>query len=184
MGNRGVLFDSRIGDRNFVLPLINNYSATTNPGPTNDSSQGYTRGAECLNMSTLQPFTCVDDTVGAAIWIADAGAPQGAAANHNAAVTLTVAEMQAGLITGTPVAAIAFTTPTGTAMDSGVTGPYVGQSIQFSIIDLGTSGNTITLTAGASGVTIVGNAVVTGGTTGTFKAVRTAAATWSFYRIA
>lgn len=68
MGNRGVLFDTVRGDRNYVMPLINNYSATTNPGSTNDSSQGYSRGSVWLNQSTAEAFMCTVDTVGASVW--------------------------------------------------------------------------------------------------------------------
>lgn len=68
-------------------------------------------------------------------------------------------------------------------MDAGVSDLSVGANIQFTIVDTATSADTVTLTAGASGITIVGNAVVTGGTSATFRAVRTAAATWTFYRI-
>lgn len=183
MGNRGTLFDSTIGDRPFNIALTNNYDATTNPTASNDFSQGYRKGSDWLNVTTGQIFQCIVDTVGAAVWSTGATEPQATPIAHNAAVTLSVADMQNGLITSAPVAAIAFTTPTGAVMDAGVSDLSVGANIQFTIVDTATSADTVTLTAGASGITIVGNAVVTGGTSATFRAVRTAAATWTFYRI-
>lgn len=182
MGNRGILFDSAIGDRPFNMALTNNYDATTNPSATNDFSQGYRKGSTWLNTSTGQAFMCTTDTVGAAVWQSTTAVTQGAAANHNAAVTLTAAELGGGLITGTPVAAIAFTLPLATAMDTGFPDSQAGTVVDFSVIDLATSADTITMTTN-TGWTLVGSMVVTGGTSARFRATKTGTGAWTLFRL-
>jgi hypothetical protein len=249
MGNRGVLFDSRIGDRNYVLPLINNYSATTNPGSTNDSSQGYTRGSTWLNQSSSEAFMCTVDTVGAAVWdlittgsatpgqliapaastttgngsaasvlggaggstsgnggsaIIQGGQPtsgvagsvrelgvvlksQGAAAVLNATGTLTAANLLAGIITSTAVAAVAATLPLATAVDTAIPDAAVGDSFEFSVINTSTTGADTFTIGTATGWTLVGSMVITpvtaGGTSGRFRAAKTAAGAWTLFRL-
>ena len=56
---------------------LNNWSAVTDPGATNDeddgpgqpgSHSGYERGSRWLNTVTYVMWSCVDSSVGAAIW--------------------------------------------------------------------------------------------------------------------
>jgi hypothetical protein len=50
-----------------------NLTATTNPSVTDDSSQGYSVGSLWINTTTDAAFTCVDASVGAAVWTEGAG---------------------------------------------------------------------------------------------------------------
>ena len=48
--------------------VLNNFSATTIPSVTNDSSAGYSVGSVWINVNTDKAYTCVDATAGAAVW--------------------------------------------------------------------------------------------------------------------
>lgn len=102
------------------------------------------------------------------------------------AQTATAAQLLGGVLVSTATAAFALTTATGaeicTALDA-VNQNVIGISFQFSIVNLGTSTYHITLTAGATGVTVSGDAIVEAGTSSTFRAVVTAANTIVIYKI-
>ena len=101
----------------------------------------------------------------------------------DAARTLTSAELFVSkLFVCTPTAGRAFTTPTGAELATYAADEVVGTSFEFTIVNLAATTHAITLTAGASGVTLVGNAVVAHATSGTFVGVVTAANTVSIYR--
>jgi hypothetical protein len=101
----------------------------------------------------------------------------------DAARVLTSAELFVSkLFVCTPTAGRAFTTPTGAELAAGVADEVVGTSFEFTIVNLAAATHAITLTAGASGVTIVGAAAVSAATSGTFVGVVTAADTVSIYR--
>ena len=112
---------------------------------------------------------------------------QGAPATATSSATLTVAQLLTGIVLGSPgSSAAAYTLPTGTLMDATLTNAKVDSSFDFSVTNVDGSGSgVITMTAG-TGWTLVGLATVaaTAGTTGRFRARRTAAATWTLYRIA
>lgn len=104
-------------------------------------------------------------------------------ASKAATTTLTATELLNGLIQSTG-AGITLTTPTGTQIDAAVNplaGGTVGASFDFHIVNTGAGSST--LGAGV-GVTIVGNATCSVGTSAMFRARRTAANTYSIYRIA
>lgn len=99
-------------------------------------------------------------------------------------VTLTAAELLAGLITGTPTAGdTAYTLPLGTATETAL-GPsiYANGAFDWSLINLATGSNTITITAN-TGHTIVGNALVAISTSSMWRTRRTAANTYVTYRL-
>ena len=73
--------------------------------------------------------------------------------------TLSVDQMLAGHIDGTPVAAAAYTTPTATALLAEIPGAVVGTSFYFSINNVTSATHTITLGAG-DGVTVDGSATI------------------------
>lgn len=100
----------------------------------------------------------------------------------SAAYTLTAADFAAGIISATSSGSYALTTPTGAQMDAAFTNAKVGSSFDLSLTH-GSAINVITLTAGATDVTIVGLATVTGVTSGTWTFRKTGVATWSAYRI-
>ena len=102
------------------------------------------------------------------------------------AQTATAARLIGGVMVSTATAAFALTTATGAeicaALDA-VGQNIVGISFEFSIVNLGTSTFHITLTAGATGVTISGDAIVEAGTSSTFRTLVTAANTVVIYSV-
>lgn len=102
------------------------------------------------------------------------------------AQTATAAMLLGGVLVSTATAAFDLTTATGTqictALDA-VGQNVIGISFTFSVVNLGTSTFHVTLVAGASGVTVSGDAIVEAGTSSTFRAVVTAANTLVIYKI-
>jgi hypothetical protein len=119
---------------------------------------------------------------------------QAVPAAKTTAVTLTIAELLTGIITATHTVGgtAAYTLPTGTLVDAGCS-LDIGDSFDWSLINLSAAAlDTVTVTAG-EGHTIVGNAIVqsvhasTGliyGSSGMFRTKKTAANTMVTYRIA
>lgn len=106
--------------------------------------------------------------------------------------TLTVAQVMGRLIVATPTAAAAYTLPTGAVLEAAMPADIaVGDSFDLTIINLGGTGDDITLTAPASGITLVGDLVVgpiadvatEQQSEGTWRFRRTAASTYIGYRI-
>jgi hypothetical protein len=98
-----------------------------------------------------------------------------------AAATLTPAELATEIITYTG-AAVALTLPLGTDLDNAFSSMKVNSSFDFSIINIGGT-NAATVTAN-TGCTIVGTAAVAANTSATWRARKTADATYVFYRVA
>lgn len=99
----------------------------------------------------------------------------------NATGVLTTALIAGGVVTSTTVAAVTATTDTGAEIDAAID-IDIGESFDFSVVNTG-GANAITVTAGASGVTVVGLAAVAANTSGTFRVVKTAADTFIIYRV-
>jgi hypothetical protein len=92
--------------------------------------------------------------------------------------SLTDAQMLSGLIVATPTAAAAYTVRTGTQLKAALpAGLAAGDTFNLTIINLGGTGDDITLTA-ATDITIVGNAVV--GPTADVATEQEAQATFAF----
>jgi len=110
--------------------------------------------------------------------------PQGTPTAKTATATLTIAELQTGIITSTSASAVALTLPTGTLTDAGVLSGTmaVGQSFEWGVINLGSSSGAVTMTAGTDH-TYVGNAVVAISTSAWFRTRKTATNTYVTYRI-
>jgi hypothetical protein len=105
----------------------------------------------------------------------------------NSSATVTAAFINGGIVTSTTAAAVTGTLDTGTNMDAAFTSLAVGMSIEWSVVNTGT--NNFTVSAAASGHTVVGNMVVyvpsaTIVGSGRFLSTRTGTATWITYRIA
>lgn len=98
----------------------------------------------------------------------------------NATGALTAAMILFGLLTSTTAAAVTGTLPTGTVLDAAVQ-MAVGESVDWSVINTGAA-NAFTVAA-AAGHTVVGNMAVALSSTGRFRTVKTAAATYVTYRI-
>lgn len=109
---------------------------------------------------------------------------QGTPGTLNATGTLTAALLQTGIVTSSTAAAVTATLDTGTAMDAAFIGESalaIGESIDWSAINTG-GANAFTVTA-AAGHTIVGAGAVAASTSGRFRTVKTAAATYVTYRL-
>lgn len=104
--------------------------------------------------------------------------PEPAAVDTTA--TLSVANIQSGIITTSTAAAVDMTLPTGTLMDDSVVGVQNDMAIMWSVINTGP--NTATLLVGVDH-TIVGAAAMATGTSGRFVSRRTGTTTWVSYRV-
>lgn len=85
-----------------------------------------------------------------------------------------------GVITTTTAAAVSLVLPTGAALDAALQ-LAVGDAIQWSVVNTGP--NTATVSSAGSGNTLVGAGGVATTTSGSFVTIKTAAATFSTYRI-
>jgi streptogramin lyase len=95
--------------------------------------------------------------------------------------TLTAKEVAAGIVS-TIGTSYTVTLPTGTALDTYFTGvPTVNIGFDFSVVN--TASGTVTIAAGASGMTSLGTLTVTTGMSATFCLRRTAANTYILYRL-
>ena len=99
----------------------------------------------------------------------------------NATGTLTAAMIASGIVTSTTGAAVTATLDTGAVMDAALN-MEIGESFDWSVINTG--GNAFTVTAAATGHTIVGTAAVATVTSATWRTRKTAAETYISYRIA
>lgn len=120
---------------------------------------------------------------------------QAAPAAKTTTTTLTAAEIMAGLLTANQGAAGAatYTMPLGTDLETALIAAFPGlqndDSFDFTIVNISTVAAEDVTVAGNTGTTAVGNmtiasnAAVTDQAWGTFRVRRTAADTYSFYRI-
>lgn len=106
--------------------------------------------------------------------------PQGAPGALNATGDLTAALILGGIVTSTTASAVTATLPTGTVMDAAVK-IEIDDAIEWSVINTGS--NAFTVTAAASGHTVVGDGEVAGGTSGRFLTRKSAAGTFVTYRL-
>ena len=102
--------------------------------------------------------------------------------------TLTAAKLANGIITfnkGSD-ADIAATLSTGALMDAYFTNMHVDDAFDFATVNLNDSGSssTVTMTAAATGFTIVGLVTVARLTSAKWRARKTGTATWVCYRLA
>jgi hypothetical protein len=109
------------------------------------------------------------------------GTLQGDPGVLNATGTLTAALIQTGIVTSTTAAAVTATLDTGAIMDAAATFA-IGDCFDWSVINTGGT-NAFTVTAAASGHTVVGAGAVAALTSGRFRTRKTAAATFITYRI-
>ena len=85
--------------------------------------------------------------------------------------------------TMTPSTGRTLTTPTGAELGAAFTDEAVGTSFKFSVVNLAGATHAVTLTAGASGVTLVGVVTVAAASSASFVGVFTAADTVIIYRV-
>lgn len=95
----------------------------------------------------------------------------------------TIAQLLAGIVTQTgQTGAGTVTLPTGTAIDTAVTGAANGDTFDCHFFNLA-GGFNLVITAGASGSTVVGNATVPSGKSVLLRFIRTGSTAWSTYCI-
>jgi hypothetical protein len=108
--------------------------------------------------------------------------PVKAAANE--ATTLTAAEAVNGVVTMTPTANRALTTPTGADLKTFFGGPLeIGTAFELTVVNVAAATYNVTLTAAASGITlggVAGMATVAPSTSATYVFVCTAVGTPAF----
>lgn len=102
----------------------------------------------------------------------------------DAATTLTAEECVGGIVTMTPTAARALTTPTGAELKTLFGGPLeIGTSFQLNVVNVAAATHAITLTAAASGITlggVAGMATISAATSASYVFVCTAVGTPAF----
>jgi len=94
---------------------------------------------------------------------------------------ITVAQMLGKLINGIPTAAANYTTPTGAELSAAMTGVATGSSFWLVINNNSSGANTITVVAGATGVTMDGTVTVAQNVSRSFFCNCTGANTWVIY---
>jgi hypothetical protein len=119
--------------------------------------------------------------VGTAPTIPELISTAGVAIALNATGTITSAMIVGGVITSTTAAAVTATLETGAVFDAQFEMP-VGQSFTWGVVNTG-GANAFTVTAAASGHTVVGSGVVANSTSATFRTIKTADATFVTYRL-
>lgn len=98
--------------------------------------------------------------------------------------TLTAAQITSGLLVANPsTSAASYTLPTGTLVDAVLTNAKIGSTFDLSIVNLGTSSGALTIVAG-TGWTLVGSVTVAVSSSAQVLAYRTAANTYTLYRVA
>lgn len=110
--------------------------------------------------------------------------PQGAAVAYTSTtVTLTTADLIAGIVTSTNASAVGFTLPTAALTDAAVPNARNDVAFDFVVINTGSSSGAVTMNAG-TGWTLVGSASVAISTSARFRARKTGTAAWTLYRVA
>ena len=105
---------------------------------------------------------------------------QGTPGVLNATGALTAAMILSGIVTSTTAAAVAGTLPTGAVLDA-ASEFAIGDSFDWSVI--ATGANAFTVTAAATGHTVVGTGAVATVTSGAWRTRKTADETFVSYRI-
>lgn len=104
---------------------------------------------------------------------------QPAPATQSTTATLSLAQIQARILTSTPAAAITLTLPTGTSLDGFATPFPDNTGFDWTVVN--TSANAVTIAAN-TGVTLTGAATVAANTSATFRFRRVSAGSYQAYR--
>ena len=103
-----------------------------------------------------------------------------------ATATLTAAQITGAILVANPsTSAATYTLPTGALIDAAVPSATVGSTFELSIVNIGTTSGTVTLSVtGATGVTDGGNALTAIAVTASSRFLfrKTGDATWVAYR--
>lgn len=99
--------------------------------------------------------------------------------------TLTAAQVLNGIILATPTAAAAYTLPTVANLEAALSSAIVGNTVDFTVINLASSNYDITMTTNTGWtVTSGGVVVVQEASSATFRGRKTGDGTWQLYRLA
>ena len=112
---------------------------------------------------------------------------QNTPATATTTATLTIAQLLTGVLNGSPgSSAASYTLPTVALTEATLTNAKVNSSFDFSICNVDGSGSGVITVLVGTGWTIVGLATIaaTAGTTGRFRAYKTAASAWTLQRLA
>lgn len=106
----------------------------------------------------------------------------------NVTATLTAAQLLAGVITTTAAAAVNATLPLATAMETAMIAQFgtlaVGDSFTFDVNNQVAAANSFTILTNTGWTLVANNSMAVGpASAGTFRVVRTAANTFSLYRL-
>ena len=175
---RGVFGGSVISTTNTISTFSGDYA-----GFDRTSSKNFRifAGTSDATGSVIEFYTGVSGSISERARITSTGNQidsQPAESAQNASVTLSVANLQAQIITSN--AAVTLTLPTGTNLDTYTTSMTANTA--FEVVFIATTANAITIAA--NGNTTVGNLTVSGNTSGTFRFRKTAANTFTVYRVA
>ena len=123
-------------------------------------------------------------TIGGMITMPWQNQPAVTAISTAGANTLTIAQILTNIITVTQTAAVTLTLPTGTLVDAGVQGGVLAPraSMDWSVINLGTSSGAVTIAAGTNH-TYVGSTSVPIGTSALFRTVKISTNSFTTYRV-
>jgi hypothetical protein len=99
---------------------------------------------------------------------------------YTAAATLTIVDLENGLVIYNAAGANNLALPTAASVDAEITSAKVGSSFNFNLLCSGAGAGTITV---GTGWTLVGSGAGVAGAGVGFRAVKTGDATWSLYRI-
>ncbi len=184
------------GDVKYQIAWFNNLAASVDPTVNDDTSKGYEAGSQWINQTDGKAFLCYSNVKGAAVWVQDATqsdlGSQGAPAAKTVSGVLAVADLLAKIITVNQAgaAASAQQLPLATALDAALPQAGVNSSFDFSVINTSTvDAEDASLTTN-TGWTLVGamdipaySAAGSLNSSGRFRARKTAAGTWTLYRI-
>lgn len=160
----GVVYDHAVDDMSFYV---------------NNSTRGTINSSGDFGIGTSTPIARLH-VAGSSVTTGVVYSNQPAPTSKSAAATLTIAELLTGIIQYTGAAAN-LTLPTGTAIEGGVPATFpVNMSFDFSVINTGSGAATI---ATNTGLTLVGAMAVAAGSSGLFRARKTATNTFTVYRI-
>jgi len=112
---------------------------------------------------------------------------QGTPATATSTATLTIAQLQTGILLGSPGSSAAtYTLPTVALTEAALVNAKTDSSFDFNIVNVDGSGSGVITVAVGTGWTLVGLATIaaTAGTASAWRARKTGAAAWSCYRLA
>lgn len=184
-GVTGLIVDGSVGSMAAGITITGATSAGTVALVVNSSggNTSYRENAKGSGTFTIQDIATGQVSIGRGVRNTPilAGSITSLGTTQN--TTPTIAQLLTGVVTQTSATgAGTVTTPTGTNMSGGITNVATGDFFDTVFSNLG-GGFNLTITAGASGMTVRGNAVVPSGKNALLRFICTGANTWECYVI-